>query len=62
MNKKNFDQEIAMCRKLYKKSKGYNWGKCADCGVVLLLHKLYKGEVIDNKKEVKKLKSKVLDE
>jgi len=45
-----------MCRKLYKKNQGCNWGKCADCGVVPLLYKLYKRKLIEDKKEVKKLK------
>ena len=49
-----------MCRKLYKKSKGCKWGKCADCGVVPLLYKLYKGEVIENKRDVNKFRNKVL--
>lgn len=61
MNKEIFDREIAMCRKLYKKNKGCNWGKCDDCGVVPLFYKLHKGEIIEDKKEVKKLKNKIFE-
>jgi hypothetical protein len=57
MNKKTFDQEIAVCRKLYKRSRGCKWGKCADCGAVPLLYKLNKKIVVEEKKDVKKLKN-----
>ncbi len=60
IEKKIFDQEIAMCRKLYKKSKGCNWGKCKDCGVIPLLYKICKNKLVDNKKEAVKLKRKIL--
>jgi len=60
MNKKIFDQEISMCRKLYKKSKGCNWGKCSYCGALPLLHKLYAGEVIEDKKDIDKIKKELL--
>lgn len=59
MNKKIFDREIAMCQKLYQKKKGCQWGKCADCGVVPLLYKLHKSELIEDEAEVKKLKNKI---
>ncbi len=60
IKKEIFDREIAMCRKLYKKSKGCKWGKCADCGVVPFLYKIYKEELVEDKKDVKTLKDKVL--
>lgn len=60
ITKKIFDKEIAMCRKLYKKSKGCQWGKCKDCGVVPLLYKLHSGLVVENKKDIKKLKARFL--
>jgi len=60
ITKKIFDAEIAMCRKLYKKSKGCQWGKCQDCGVVPLLYKLHSGIVIENKTDLKKLKKSIL--
>jgi len=49
-----------MCRELFKKQKGCNWGKCQDCAVIPLLYKLYEGEVVEDKREVKKLKDKIL--
>lgn len=61
MNKKVFDKEISMCKEMYTKDKGCNWGKCADCGVLLLLNKLHKGELIEDKDEVKKFKKDILD-
>ncbi|MEK7598796.1 MAG: hypothetical protein AAB487_03605 [Patescibacteria group bacterium] len=61
MNKKTFDREIAVCRKLYKKDKGCKWGKCFDCGTIPLLYKLYKGKILENKKEIKKLKNKIFN-
>ena len=56
-----FDKEIAICKKDSIKNKGKcNWGKCKDCGVLLLLQKLYKGELIEDKNEIKKLKNEIL--
>ncbi len=56
-----FDKEIAICKKDSIKNKGgCNWGRCKDCGVLLLLRKLYKGELVEDKDEIKKLKNKIL--
>ncbi len=60
LDKEIFDKEIGMCRELFQKQKGCNWGKCRDCGVIPFLHKLYKGELVENKEEVKKLKAEIL--
>lgn len=60
INKKTFDKEIGMCQGLFKKQKGCNWGSCTECAVIPLLYKLHKGEVIEDKEEVKKLKDKIL--
>lgn len=61
IKKSIFDKEIALCQKLSKENKGKcGWGKCKDCGVLLLLQKLYKGELIENKDEIRKIKSDVL--
>lgn len=55
-----FEDEIGMCRKHFQK-KGYcAWGKCENCGVPLLLQKLCKGEIIDEKESVKKFKEEIL--
>jgi hypothetical protein len=61
ITKKIFDSEIAMCRKLNKKSKGCQWGKCKDCGAVPLLYKLHSGLLVDNKKDIAKLKKVFLN-
>lgn len=61
MDKETFDKEISMCQELFRKNHGCNWGKCQDCAVIPLLYKLYKGEIVEEKEEVKKLKDKVLN-
>ena len=61
VRKSVFERELALCKKLSKENKGSCcWGKCKDCGVLLLLHKLHKGELIEDKKEIKKLKKDIL--
>ena len=52
ISRNDFEKEIAMCRDLYKKNKKCNWGECEKCGVVPLLWKLHKGELIEDKKEL----------
>lgn len=54
-----FEKEIGMCQELFKKQKGCAWGKCQDCAVIPLLYKLGKGEIIEDKEEVKKLKDRI---
>jgi hypothetical protein len=56
-----FEKEINMCRELFRKQGGCNWGKCEHCGVVPLLYKLAKGEVCETLEEVAALKKKVLE-
>ena len=52
-----FDREFALCKKLSKENGGgCCWGKCEDCGVLPLLIKLHKGEVIEDHEELVKLK------
>lgn len=61
LKKSVFEKEIELCKKLSKKNKGKcDWGKCKDCGVFPLLHKLHKGKLIDNKDELKKIKKDIL--
>jgi hypothetical protein len=49
--KKTFDREIELCRMLTRENKGgCGWGKCKDCGVIPLLIKLHKGELLEEKK------------
>lgn len=55
-----FDREISLCEEMYNKDKSCCWGKCKDCGVLLLLNKLHKGELIEDKKEIEKFKNDLL--
>lgn len=55
-----FDREIALCQKLSKEKDGKcGWGKCADCGVIPLLYKLHKGELLEDG-SAKKVKEEIL--
>lgn len=56
-----FDREISICKEMFQKDKGCCWGKCKDCGVLLLLNKLCNGELIEDKKEVEKFKNNYLN-
>lgn len=60
MEKETFDREISMCRSLNQKNGGRcNWGECAECGVIPLLYKIYKGEFLENKGEIEKVKKEI---
>jgi len=60
IKKEVFDREIALCKQLSKKHKGKcGWGKCKDCGVIPLLYKLRKGQLLEKPAEIKKNKSKI---
>ncbi|MEA2098115.1 MAG: hypothetical protein U9P70_03520 [Patescibacteria group bacterium] len=61
LKKSVFEKEIEFCKKMSKKNKGKcAWGKCKDCGVLPLLYKLHKGELIEDKDEIKKMKKDIL--
>lgn len=46
-----------MCRELSKKNGGKcNWGECEKCGVIPLLFKLSRGDVVEKEDDVKELK------
>lgn len=60
INKEVFDREIALCEKLSRENSGTcGWGKCKDCGVVPLLYKLYKGQLLKKPIEIKKSKKNI---
>ena len=60
ISKDIFNKEIAMCKTLFKKKKrGCDWGKCKDCGVIPLLYKLHKGQLLEKPAEIKKVKGKI---
>ena len=55
-----FYREILLCKELYQKNKGKcGWGKCKDCGVIFLLHKLYEGKLVEDKNKIKKFRKKI---
>lgn len=57
-----FERELALCKKVSKENNGgCCWGRCVDCGVLPLLVKLHKGEVIDDKEELATLRHEVLE-
>lgn len=59
INEKTYNVEIEICKKHYKQ--GFcNWGKCTECGVVPLLHKMYNKEIVDDAEEIDKLKKQLL--
>jgi hypothetical protein len=61
VNKEVFEREIALCRKLSRENGGKcGWGKCKDCGVVPLLHKLHEGILFEDPNEIKRAKDKIV--
>ncbi len=62
VKKEVFDREVALCQKLAKKNKGKcGWGVCQKCGVIPLLYKLHKGELLEDLEEIKEVKGKILN-
>jgi len=60
IKKEMFNKEITLCKMLAKKNRGKcGWGRCKDCGVIPLLYKLYKGQLLEKPAEIKKAKSKI---
>ncbi len=58
--KEVYDKETEICHQEFNKNKGCNWGKCENCGVIPLLHKLNTNEVIEDKEKINKLKNNIL--
>jgi len=56
-----YKKETKMCARLYKEKQGCRWGKCADCGVVPLLHKFETGEKLEDEAQIKNLKNEILN-
>lgn len=59
MDQQTFEKEIAICQEHYAKKQGCGWGRCESCGVLPLLRKLFKGDIIEGESEVKKLKDEI---
>jgi hypothetical protein len=61
MDNEVFLKEIAICKKMFKKNGGRcKWGECDKCGVIPLLYKLGRGEVLDDKADILRIKNDVL--
>ena len=57
ISKEIFDRETSMCGKLNKKNGGKCcWGECKSCGVIPLLYKPHKGELLEKAEEIDKIK------
>ena len=61
IKKEVFKREIALCKMLAKEHKGKcGWGKCKDCGVIPLLYKLHKGQLLEDHIKIRKIKKRIL--
>ncbi len=61
INKDVYERELQLCKNLSLKNGGKCcWGVCSNCGVIPLLHKLYKGELLEDPKLIKELKNKII--
>jgi len=52
-----FEREIFLCQSLFKENNGgCSWAKCESCGVIPLLYKLHKGQLIDKPGQLRQLR------
>lgn len=59
---KVFKCEISMCRKLNREKGGKcYWGECRSCGVIPLLYKLCKGELLEEPERIETVKKEIFD-
>lgn len=57
-----FEREISLCKKLSKEGGGgCGWGRCETCGVLPLVHKLYKGELLTKAEDIEKIREEYLN-
>jgi hypothetical protein len=60
MEKEIFEKEISICKAANKKNGGKcNWGECKNCGVIPLLYKLHKKELLEDSSEIIEIKRKL---
>ena len=55
-----YRKENKTCAKLFKEKGGCKWGKCAECGVIPLLHKFETGIKLEDEQDIKELKDRIL--
>jgi len=61
INSEVFERELALCRNLSQENGGRcGWGICKDCGVIPLLYKLHKGELLKNPDKIRRVKDKAV--
>jgi hypothetical protein len=61
INKDIFEREVALCQKLSRENGGKcGWGNCKDCGVIPLLYKLYKGQLLEDPDKIEEIKKEIL--
>lgn len=62
IDQETYEREVKLCKQLSKENGGKcGWGECKDCGVIPLLIKLHKGELIEDSEEIKNVKSVVTE-
>lgn len=54
-----YKREIEICVKKYNESGGCKWGTCDNCGVLLHLHKLRTGLILDQQEEISAFKKMI---
>ena len=60
INQEVFEREIALCKKLNNDNNGScGWGQCQNCGVIPLLYKLHKGELLEEPEIINDTKNKI---
>lgn len=57
-----FEKEIALCSKLNQENNGKcGWGECDNCGVIPILIKLHKGQLLEDPAEIKRAREQVFN-
>lgn len=61
ISKEVFDREIELCKMLSRDNKSKcGWGKCKDCGAILLLIKLHQGILLEKNEEIANTRNEYL--
>lgn len=62
INQEAFKREITLCQKLNKENQDKSgWGQCDNCGVIPLLHKLHKGELLEKPNIIPDIKNNLFN-
>lgn len=60
IDKEIFEKELLLCKQLSSDGDGRcGWGKCENCGVIPLLYKLHKGELLEDVELIKEIKKNI---